>query len=96
MRILGYLLITAGFLLGSYYSVVDVEAVRWSMVIPALAVGLPREDFSLLEGGLERSNVRPVRELASLIILQRAFDVSMQILGSDDAATERLLREVSQ
>jgi flagellar basal-body rod protein FlgF len=63
---------------------------------PPLAVGLPIDGFSLLEGALERSNVHPVRELASLIILQRAFDVSMQILKNDDAATERLLREVSQ
>jgi flagellar basal-body rod protein FlgF len=63
---------------------------------PPLAVGLPSEGLSLLEGALERSNVHPVRELASLIILQRAFDVSMQILRTDDAATERLLREVSQ
>jgi flagellar basal-body rod protein FlgG len=63
---------------------------------PPLAVGLPMERISLAEGALERSNVQPVRELASLIILQRAFDVSMKILRSDDAATERLLQEVSR
>jgi len=63
---------------------------------PPMAVGLPTEGVSLLEGALERSNVNPVREIASLIILQRAFDVSMQILKSDDAATERLLQEVSR
>jgi flagellar basal-body rod protein FlgF len=63
---------------------------------PPMAVGFPSQGVSLLEGALERSNVHPVRELASLIILQRAFDVSMQILKSDDAATERLLQEVSR
>lgn len=40
MKNLGYLLITASFLWGSYYSVVDSEQVTWSMVIPALVVGL--------------------------------------------------------
>jgi flagellar basal body rod protein FlgG len=63
---------------------------------PPMAVGLPVETISLVEGALELPNVHAVRELANLVTLQRAFDVSMQILRSDDAATEGLLREVSQ
>jgi len=63
---------------------------------PPLAVGLPVEGVSLVEGALEGSNVNPVRELASLIMLQRAYDVSMQVLRTDDTATERLLQEVTQ
>ena len=40
MKILGYLLITISFLAASYYSVVDVEVVPWTRVIPALVLGL--------------------------------------------------------
>ena len=48
----------------------------------------------LAERSLERSNVVPVRELAQLIALQRAFDVSMQTLHSQDQATAGLVREI--
>lgn len=40
MKRLGYILITIGFLVGSYYSVIHTEQVRWSFVIPGLLVGL--------------------------------------------------------
>ena len=40
MKALGYLLITASFLAGSYFSVLDVELVNWSIVVPSLLVGL--------------------------------------------------------
>ena len=40
MKILGYLLITISFLVASYYSVIDVEEVPWTRVIPALILGL--------------------------------------------------------
>jgi hypothetical protein len=37
---LGYILITIGFLVGSYFSVLHAEKVQWSMVLPGLVVGL--------------------------------------------------------
>ena len=40
MKSLGYILITVGFLVSSYFSVIHVEQVQWSMVIPGLLVGL--------------------------------------------------------
>ncbi len=40
MKTLGYILITLGFLVGSYYSVIDTELVKWSFVVPGLVVGL--------------------------------------------------------
>jgi len=40
MKSLGYILITLGFLAGSYYSVIHTEEVEWSIVIPSLLVGL--------------------------------------------------------
>ncbi len=43
---------------------------------------------------IERSNVSPVSEMSRLVILQRAFDASMQILQQQDRSTERLLREI--
>ncbi len=49
----------------------------------------------LLERSLERSNVRPVEELANLVIVQRAFDLAVRTMQSDDEATERLIREIS-
>lgn len=53
------------------------------------------EQPRLVEGAVERSNVEPVRELAALVLLHRAFDVALQVLKSEDSATERLIREVS-
>ena len=44
---------------------------------------------------LEQSNVQPLRELATLVILQRAFDASMQTLESSDELSQRLIQEVS-
>ena len=40
MKSLGYILITLGFLVGSYFSVIDTENVVWSIVVPGLLVGL--------------------------------------------------------
>ena len=48
----------------------------------------------LAAGSIERSNVSPVSEMGRLVILQRAFDASMQVLQQQDRSTERLLREV--
>jgi len=40
MKSFGYILITLGFLVGTYFSVLDTEEVAWSIVIPGLLVGL--------------------------------------------------------
>ena len=40
VKSLGYILITGGFLFGSYFSVVETEQVDWRIVLPALLVGL--------------------------------------------------------
>ena len=40
MKNLGYILITVGFLVSSYFSVIHAEQVPWSIVIPGLLVGL--------------------------------------------------------
>lgn len=55
----------------------------------------PVTDARLIEQSLERSNVRPVEELASLVVLQRSFDAAMRMLQSEDQTTAQLLREVS-
>jgi flagellar basal body rod protein FlgG len=49
----------------------------------------------LLPGSLEASNVQPAAELARLVALQRAFDATMQVIEADDAASRRLIQEVS-
>ncbi|MDJ0847864.1 MAG: flagellar basal-body rod protein FlgF [Myxococcota bacterium] len=51
-------------------------------------------DAELAPRSLERSNVKAVEELARLIVLQRAFDASMQTLRRQDESIERLLQEV--
>jgi flagellar basal body rod protein FlgG len=53
------------------------------------------ESFELLPGSLEQSNVEPVRELAALVVLQRAFDAAMRTLTADDQTTRQLIQEVS-
>ena len=40
MKNLGYLLITFGFLMGSYFSVLDTDEVQWGMAGAGLAVGV--------------------------------------------------------
>lgn len=52
-------------------------------------------EVSVAPGTLERSNVQPVAELASLVLLQRAFEVSVRSIQSDDESTQRLIQELS-
>ena len=63
---------------------------------PADAVGLPVDAPRLAPGSVERSNVQAIRELATMMILQRNFDASMQVLQSGDQATDQLIKEFSQ
>lgn len=51
---------------------------------------------SLFQGSVEGSNVKAVRELAVMMILQRSYDAAVRMLQADDQATERLLLEVSR
>jgi flagellar basal body rod protein FlgG len=62
---------------------------------PLDLVGLPVESPQLEVGSLEQSNVRAVHELAKLLILQRAYDASMQALAADDAASRLLIQELN-
>lgn len=61
-----------------------------------LAVPTPLESPRVLPGSLEGSNVQPTRELAELLMLQRSFDMNLQVLRADDESTQRLIREISQ
>lgn len=63
---------------------------------PPEAVGIPVENVRVLPGSVERSNVKAVEELATMMILQRQFDASMQVMQADDNATDQLIREFSQ
>lgn len=60
------------------------------------AVATEVEDPRMAEGSLERSNVRPVEEMASLVMLQRAFETSMRAMQSDDESSRRLIEELSR
>jgi flagellar basal body rod protein FlgG len=57
---------------------------------------IPRPDAVLLPRSLERSNVVPVKELTTLLLLQRAFEMNMQVIATDDQMTQQLLQEVQQ
>ncbi len=54
------------------------------------------ESPALHTGSVEGSNVKPVVELAVLMLLQRAFDASMQAMQADDQATNRLIQEMTR
>lgn len=54
------------------------------------------DQVALIEGSVETSNVKPTAEMATLVILQRAFEASIQAMQRDDQATESLIREISQ
>lgn len=53
------------------------------------------DSFALLPKSVERSNVDPVRELAALVTLQRAFDAAMRSITADDQITRQLIQEIS-
>lgn len=59
------------------------------------APAIPVEDPRIVPGALERSNVRPAEQLASLVYLQRAFEISLRAMQADDQATGRLIQEMS-
>jgi hypothetical protein len=61
LKILGYLLITVSFLMASYYSVIDVEVVPWSRVIPALVLGLIGVAAVQISGRGHRRSTEKVR-----------------------------------
>lgn len=50
-------------------------------------------DARLEAESLEQSNVQSVQEIAALIVLQRAFDASMQSLQETDDRSRRLIEE---
>jgi len=62
---------------------------------PIDQVGMPVDDPHLVPGSIEQSNVQPAHEITQLVILQRAFEASLQALEADDAASRRLIEEVS-
>jgi len=64
-------------------------------VAPIDLVGLPVENPRLEVASLEQSNVQAVQELAKLLILQRAYDASMQSLAADDSASRKLIEEMN-
>jgi flagellar basal-body rod protein FlgF len=64
-------------------------------VAPIDLVGIPVDGPQLEVGSLEQSNVEPVHELAKLLILQRAYDASMQALATDDRVSGRLIEEMT-
>lgn len=53
------------------------------------------DEVTLAENSLESSNVKPVEELASMVMVQRVFEISMRIMQAEDQSTQRLLREIS-
>lgn len=63
---------------------------------PAGVDPVPADATRLEPGSVERSNVQAIRELATMMILQRNFDATMQVLRNDDDATDKLIREFSQ
>lgn len=68
-----------------------------NLFVPRPDAAPPTEvtDVRVAPGALERSNVQPVAELAALVLLQRAFEVSMRSIQSDDESTQRLIEELS-
>jgi len=63
---------------------------------PESLAPIPRPDAVLFPRSLERSNVVPVKELTTLLLLQRAFEMNMQVIATDDQMTQQLLQEVQQ
>ena len=53
------------------------------------------DELELAERSLESSNVKPVEEMASMVMVQRVFEISMRTMQAEDQSTQRLLREIS-
>ena len=82
MKILGYLLLTAGFLAGSYFAVLDAESVPVGRFLAMFAVGVVGVVLARMAGHKESRDVELVSanigaiesSLARLVDKARAFD----------------------
>lgn len=63
---------------------------------PPAAVDLPAPEATVLPGALEGSNVSPMREMASMMTLQREFEASLRALRQESRATQQLIQEIMQ
>ncbi len=63
---------------------------------PESAEPEPATALRVMPGSIEGSNVEPAMELARLVVLQRAYDASMQALEADDSAARRLIQEITR
>ena len=52
------------------------------------------ETARFIPGSVEGSNVEPSRELANMVILQRAFETNMRAMQVDDETTQRLIEGI--
>lgn len=62
---------------------------------PEDEIPVPDLDAQFVPRSLERSNVVPVKELSTLVMLQRAFELNIQALQRDDETTQSLLQELN-
>lgn len=51
----------------------------------------PVEVPELIPGTVEASNVQPSRELAAMVLIQRAFETNMRAMQIDDESTQQLI-----
>jgi len=61
MKAVAYILITAGFLLAAYYSVIDTDQVPWNVVVPSLLMGLAGVAMIQISNRVQRRETDTVR-----------------------------------
>lgn len=52
-------------------------------------------DFEVVQGGIERSNVNPVRELIGMIDAQRQYEMAQKIIQNFDALAQRAVTDIA-
>lgn len=57
---------------------------------------LPAENASVLQGFLEQSNVDPVRQIARMIEVQRAYELGQSFMDAEDNRIREFLRTAGQ
>jgi len=55
---------------------------------------LPLDQPLLIPESVEGSNVEGARELATLVMLQRAFETNLRAMQTDDETTRRLIEGI--
>ena len=57
---------------------------------------MPAEEYKVIQGFLEKSNVNAVREMVDMIEVQRSYEANQKAMLTHDQELGRLINEVAR